>query len=270
MELSVERATDPVVSSTAISETYSADFRINLQDLYIFSDFDGTIVMQDTGHLLFDKYGCGPERRAALEASLARGECSFRDVSEELWGKLRLSLAQSIAWVLPNLEIDPGFRNFLEFCMCNGISFRIISSGLRPLLLAALSKFIGPEIAEQIEIISNNVNITPEGHWEPIWCDETPLGHDKAASIRKCMAVSRLSCGSESGNAMGRDRTPRIVFIGDGVSDFSVVKDVDILFARKGLSLEKYCLERGISYIPYETFADVQREISWMTCSYHS
>ncbi|KAG5519702.1 hypothetical protein PMAC_001858 [Pneumocystis sp. 'macacae'] len=270
MELSVQRAADPVVDLVAINDTCSTDFHINLKDLYIFSDFDGTIVMQDTGHLLFDKYGCGPERRAVLEALLARGECSFRDVSEELWGKLRLSLAQSIAWVLPNLEVDPGFRDFLEFCMCNSIPFKIISSGLRPLLLAALSKFIGRENAERIEIISNDVNITPKGVWEPIWCDETPLGHDKAASIRKCMATTRLSCGSESSNALGCCRTPRIVFIGDGVSDFSVVKDVDILFARKGLSLEKYCLERGISYIPYETFADVQREISWMTCGYHS
>ncbi|KAG4303787.1 hypothetical protein PORY_002812 [Pneumocystis oryctolagi] len=264
MELSVQSAADPIMSSVAVSDSCCTDFHKNAQNVFIFSDFDGTVIMQDTGHLLFDQYGCGPERRIALEALIARGECSFRDVSSELWGKLRLSLAQSISWVLPNLEIDSGFLSFFEFCTHNHIPFRIVSSGLRPLLLAALSKFVGRETAEQIEIISNDVKVTSDGVWEPIWHDETPLGHDKAASIRKCMAMNKLSCGFESDNPSKCSQAPRVVFIGDGVSDFSVVKDVDILFARKGLSLEKYCLERGIPYIPYETFADVQREISWI------
>ncbi|KAG5439759.1 hypothetical protein PCANB_000041 [Pneumocystis canis] len=230
-----------------------ANVHANVQNMLVFSDFDGTIIMQDTGHLLFDHYGCGPERRAALEKVLASGECSFREVSKELWGKLRLSLAQGIAWILPSLEIDTGFHDFYSFCIQNDIPFRIISSGLRPLLLAALSKFIGQEMAERIEIISNDVDITPDGVWQPIWKDETPLGHDKAASIRKCMEAGAWM------NTSGR--SPLIIFIGDGISDFSVVKDVDILFARKGLSLEKHCLEHGIPYVPYETFADIQREM---------
>ena len=47
----------------------------------IFVDFDGTIFMQDTGHVLFDKYGCGAERRQILDEQIKTGERSFRDVS---------------------------------------------------------------------------------------------------------------------------------------------------------------------------------------------
>ena len=34
-----------------------------------------------------------------------------------------------------------------------------------------------------------------------------------------------------------------------------------MLFARRGLALEEHCKEHGIKYTPYDTFADVQREI---------
>ena len=34
-----------------------------------------------------------------------------------------------------------------------------------------------------------------------------------------------------------------------------------MLFARKGLRLEEYCIENRIPYIPFATFADIEREI---------
>jgi 2-hydroxy-3-keto-5-methylthiopentenyl-1-phosphate phosphatase len=47
-------------------------------------DFDGTIFMQDTGHTLFDNFGCGPDRRAILAKQMESGERTFREVSDEL------------------------------------------------------------------------------------------------------------------------------------------------------------------------------------------
>lgn len=34
-----------------------------------------------------------------------------------------------------------------------------------------------------------------------------------------------------------------------------------MLFARRGLRLEEYCIEHKIAYIPYDSFADIQREV---------
>ena len=53
-------------------------------------DFDGTIFMQDTGHVLFDNHGCGSKRREILDEQIKTGERSFRDVSEEMWGSLNV------------------------------------------------------------------------------------------------------------------------------------------------------------------------------------
>ncbi|KTW29412.1 hypothetical protein T552_04113 [Pneumocystis carinii B80] len=230
------------------------DLDKNKQDLFVFCDFDGTIAIQDSGKILFDRYGCSPEKQEKLEEVLRRGERSFRDISEELWGYLKLSLSEGIDIVVQELEVDPGFYNFYNFCLNSSIPFWIISSGLYPLLKASLSKFLGAEMAEHIKIISNDVEVNPEGIWKPIWRDDTPFGHDKAASIKNCI--------KNYSNNESKELSPVIIFIGDGVSDFSVVNSVDILFARKGFSLEKYCLEHSIPYISYETFDDVQREIT--------
>lgn len=54
---------------------------------------------------------------------------------------------------------------------------------------------------------------------------------------------------------------PLIIFIGDGMSDLTAAREADILFARKNFKLEEYCIQNQIPYIPYETFADVKREV---------
>lgn len=54
---------------------------------------------------------------------------------------------------------------------------------------------------------------------------------------------------------------PLIVFIGDGVSDLPAANQADVLFARRGLRLEEYCQENGISYVPFDTFEDIKNKL---------
>ncbi len=51
------------------------------------------------------------------------------------------------------------------------------------------------------------------------------------------------------------------MFIGDGVSDLPAAREADVLFARRGLRLEEYCVENKIAYIAFDTFADIEREV---------
>jgi hypothetical protein len=71
------------------------------------------------------------------------------------------------------------------------------------------------------------------------------------------MTEARAAANQETSD----DEIPLIVFIGDGVSDLPAAREADVLFARKGLRLEEYCQEHKIAYVPYETFADIQKEI---------
>jgi hypothetical protein len=54
---------------------------------------------------------------------------------------------------------------------------------------------------------------------------------------------------------------PLVVFIGDGVSDLAAAREADVLFARRGLRLEEFCIENKIPHIPFDSFADIKKDI---------
>ncbi|GAB7365663.1 hypothetical protein MBLNU230_g7004t1 [Neophaeotheca triangularis] len=222
--------------------------------IVIFSDFDGTIFMQDTGHILFNAHGCGSERREQLERQLKSGERSFKDVSEEMWGSLDIPFDNGFEALQANLEIDRDFQTFHKFCLNNKIPFNVISAGLKPVLRRVLDHFLGEQDSAAIDIVANDAEIDAEGHaWKPVWRHQNDLGHDKSLSLAEYKTQAQIE--SEDGTI------PMIVFIGDGVSDLPAARHSDVLFARRGLALEDYCVENKVPYIPYDTFADIQREI---------
>jgi len=71
--------------------------------------------------------------------------------------------------------------------------------------------------------------------------------------VTEARAEAELTC--EDGTI------PLIVFIGDGVSDLPAAREADVLFARRGLRLEEYCIENKIPYIAFDTFADIEKEV---------
>lgn len=218
----------------------------------IFSDFDGTIFLQDTGHILFDNFGCGKEKREELDGSIGKTK-SFREASEEMWGSLNVTFDDGLKALSENLVIDKDFEKFLNYCNQRNIPFNVISAGLKPLLRGALEHFLGKEKSANIDVVSNDGEISESGDlWQPVWRHDCELGHDKAQSIKEF----RDSVKGEQ---------PLLVFIGDGVSDLAAAKHADVLFARKGLKLEQYCVDHKIPYIPYNSFADIQTELEGFT-----
>lgn len=115
-----------------------------------------------------------------------------------------------------------------------------------------LDEFLGAKDSKHIDIIANDVRVQ-DGTWKPVWRHNTSLGHDKAASIQEYRTIA----SSESADGS----CPLIVFIGDGVSDLAAAREADVLFARRGLRLEEYCVENGIKHISFDTFADIQKEV---------
>jgi 2,3-diketo-5-methylthio-1-phosphopentane phosphatase len=210
--------------------------------------------MQDTGHILFDAHGCGSHRRNILDEQIKTGERSFREVSEEMWGSLNVPFEDGFEVMESTLEIDPDFQAFHQFCISNKIPFNVISAGLKPILRKVLDTFLGEEESSHIEIVANDAVIKEDGsEWKPVWRHDTELGHDKALSINEYRDAAKLE--SEDGTI------PLIVFIGDGVSDLPAAREADVLFARRGLRLEEYCIEHKIAYIAFDTFADIQHEV---------
>jgi 2,3-diketo-5-methylthio-1-phosphopentane phosphatase len=209
--------------------------------------------MQDTGHTLFDNFGCGPDRREVLAKQMESGERTFREVSDELYASLDIPFDDGFEVMKTALDIDPDFQSFHEFCLNNSIPFNVISAGLKPVLRRVLDHFLGKKASNNIEIVANDAEITEDGKWSAVWRHDTDLGHDKAQSINEYREDAKLE--SDNGTI------PMIIFIGDGVSDLPAAREADVLFARRGLRLEEYCIEHKIDHIPFDTFADIQKEV---------
>lgn len=219
-----------------------------------FSDFDGTIALQDTGHILFDNHGCGSERRKILNEQIENGERSFREVSEEMYASLNVPFEDGFEVMEKTIQLDPDFERFHKFCVDNSIPFNVISAGLKPVLRRILDGFLGAEASAHIDIVANDAEISTDGaQWKPVWRHDDEMGHNKSQSMTEARAQAELAC--EDGTI------PLIVFIGDGVSDLPAARHADVLFARRGLKLEDYCKENGIAYIAYDSFADIQTNI---------
>ncbi|KAI9772995.1 MAG: hypothetical protein M1839_002265 [Geoglossum umbratile] len=220
-----------------------------------FSDFDGTIFTQDTGHILSDGHGRGSKRRETPDEQIKCRERSFRDVSEEMWGSLDVPFDDGFEVMKARLDIDPDFQRFHKFCVDNSIPFNIISAGLKPILRRVLDTFLDEDESAHIETVANDAEINPDGsNWKPIWRYDCNLGCDRVASITEYRSSVSLEGADGS--------MPLIIFIGDGVSDLPAAREADVLFARRGLRLEEYCVEHKIPYIPFQTFADIQREVT--------
>jgi len=180
-----------------------------------------------------------------------------------MWGSLSIPFEDGFEVMEEKLEIDPDFKEFHQFCIQRDIPFNVISAGLKPVLRRVLDSFLGEEESNRIQIVANEMEFEgpnssdgdagAEGRWKPVWRHDTELGHDKALSITEARAEAALECDDGT--------IPLIVFIGDGVSDLPAAREADVLFARRGLRLEEYCLEHKIPYIGFDTFADVKREV---------
>lgn len=182
------------------------------------------------------------------------GERTFREVSDELYASLDVPFEDGFEVMKSALDIDPDFQSFHEFCVNNSIPFNVISAGLKPVLRRVLDHFIGEDMSQHIEIVANDAKIAHDGSkWEAVWRHDTDLGHDKAQSINEYRQTAALEADNGT--------IPLIVFIGDGVSDLPAAREADVLFARRGLRLEEYCVEHSIPFTPFDTFADIQREV---------
>ena len=182
-------------------------------------------MLGDTGHVLFDAHGCGPDRRKELDDAIHRGDLSFRDASEQMWGSLNVPFDDGFEVMKETMAMDPDFQEFHRFCLKRCIPFNVISAGLKPVLRRVLDEFIGEHQAKHIDIVANDVEISEDGsEWKVVWKDDTDLGHDKAASIQEARALVW---------DVDDDQSPLIIFIGDGVSDLPAARECDVLFARR-------------------------------------
>jgi 2,3-diketo-5-methylthio-1-phosphopentane phosphatase len=205
----------------------------------LFCDFDGTIAYNDLFDQLTDHFTGDKSIRQALEAKIISGEMNYNEVLQILLQYFKLSFNEALQVINDKNEgkvIDIHFKEFYEKCIAKNINFYIISSGLKQLITHYLP-YVPPD-----RILANDVCLN-ECH------DDWQLKLYENKGIFKQSLVEQIN------------PTDKKIYIGDGLSDISVVDSVDILFTKSGSYLHQYCRQHQKKHIPFDDFKNLYEYI---------
>ena len=216
-----------------------------------FTDFDGTITLQDTNDFITDNYGMGGDKREAIMREILDDKVTFRDGFQDMLDTWNMPFSRVLQILSENIKLDPHFKDFMTWARANDVPVVVLSSGMIPVLRMLLKQLVGEELIKDIEIIANDTRTIPPKNslneangWTIKFHDDSGFGHDKSLTIRPyAEAIAKLPDSEK----------PTLLYAGDGVSDLSAARETDLLFAKEGKDLVTWCEREGI---PFTTFRD--------------
>ncbi len=203
--------------------------------LAVLCDFDDTVIQQNLGVMLLERFG-KPEWRRFHPLYLA-GKMTLRQSITKEYSHLQASREGIEAFVRTNGTIRPGFLDFVYFCKEEDIPLTIVTSGLE----AYVKPFLCQRGLGDLEMFGEQAVFTPSGIRLV-----TSIGNGacQQGNICKCFYLQRR-----------QQEGYRVIYIGDGVSDLCPAPKADYIFARRKLLV--YCQEHSIPHTPFETFNEV-------------
>lgn len=189
-------------------------------------DWDGTVTERDSLMLTL-RHFVSPDvlvpLEAELDAGLAAGTVTHREVMEREFAMLTVPLDDVVAFLLEHARIRPGFAAFVD--------------RFDPLILSSsFHETIGPVLAREgvtPRLRANHVEARPDG-WRIHWTADSAC--DTCGQPCKRNA---LPSGS-------------FVYVGDGYSDRCAALAADRVFARD--TLAHYLDGQGVAYEPFTDF----------------
>lgn len=218
----------------------------------VFTDWDGTVTLQDSNDAMTDNLGYGYDRRRFLNKEILEGRWSFRDAFADMLESIKTPFPECVEYLKQNVELDPGFKDFYLWATALNIPVVVVSSGMQPVIYALLENLLGKQAADSIPIVSNDVVVNKDGSWAIKFRDETDFGHDKSRAIRPY---------GEQMAKLPEDQKVPLFYCGDGVSDLSAAKETDLLFAKEGRDLVTYCEREKINFLEFNDFNDIKAGI---------
>lgn len=201
----------------------------------ILCDFDGTISRCDVSDALIERFG-GPGCDE-LEAAWVRGDIGSRVCMSGQIASLNATKAELDA-VLDSIEIDPYFAGFVRAAQEIGIDVEVVSDGLDYAIHRILARFG----LDHLKVSANR--LLQRG--DQTWCLDFPHSHEACRQASgNCKCRKALTLQTE-----GR----RILFVGDGTSDFCVSARVDRVLAKDRLI--DHCREHALAFHPISGFRE--------------
>ena len=205
--------------------------------MHLFCDFDGTISVQDATDYVLERLAA-PEWQIIQNewnsGAIGSAECMQRQIALISGSKSELDS------VLDEVQIDPSFADFVQFCMAQKFPITVISDGVDYFIQRILAR----HAMTFLPVISNRLSIA-EDDGKTTYRLTSPY-QDANCAVRSGM------CKCRAVGLMGHKTT---VYVGDGRSDFCVANKPNIVFAKAKLA--DFCTAQHIPFFAYESFADV-------------
>ncbi|AQZ18586.1 YNL010W [Zygosaccharomyces parabailii] len=217
----------------------------------IFTDFDGTVTQEDSNDYLTDNLGFGKEKRLKVFDGVIDGTTTFRDAFSQMLDSIHTPFPECLDILTKHIDLDPGFKDTLKWSLENNVPIVVVSSGMRPIIKHLLTSLVGEDSINKIDIVSNEVDIHKDGEWNIVYIDDGPFGHDKSKTIDRYKRKYEAESSEK----------PIYFYCGDGVSDLSAAKDCDLLFARRGKDLVRYCKKQDVPFREFDSFEDILASI---------
>ncbi len=218
---------------------------LNNSSFKIFVDFDGTISKTDVGEAMFLQFGDAEKSKVWIDKWLDQ-----KLNSVELWKLLCSTIKEfdekKFDEFLCGIQIDPGFKKFVNFCQAEAFELRILSDGLDYYIQNILRR----EGLGHLEVYSNRLTFGEEKNLIPLF----PFTDEECTRCANCKRNHVLNFSSEEDYSF---------YIGDGNTDICPSQFCDFIFAKN--SLLKYCEVNRITYFSYSTFDDITKKIIKLT-----
>ncbi|KAH3957810.1 hypothetical protein HBI56_064730 [Parastagonospora nodorum] len=215
-----------------------------------FTDFDGTITLQDSNDYMTDNLGYGYEKRRQGNLDTLADKITFRDSFRDMLDSVTTPFDKCTQILVDNIKLDPYFAEFYTWSLENNIPVVVLSGGMEPVIHAILKNLVGPT-ADKIQVVGNYVgsrdgkDINTERGWQINYRHpESGFGHDKSVELRKY-------------SSLPASERPTMFYAGDGVSDLSAARETDLLFAKQGHDLISYCAREDVPFTVFKDWSDI-------------
>ncbi len=205
----------------------------------VLTDFDGTVTRTDVAEDILEAFA--PREWWAIEEEHRARKIGTREAMVRQFDLVRGSEPDMLRFVDEHVKLDETFPPFVAFCRSRGLPVEIVSEGLDFYLRHLLEKW-------RIDIPVRTNRASFEG-------GRVRIGYPYADPTCNLCGTCKLQRVFDL-----RVAGFQVTYVGDGHSDLCPAIEADVVFAKK--ELVDLCREEAIDFIPFDTFADVQREMA--------
>jgi len=197
-----------------------------------FIDFDGTITTKDVCETMVETFAADGWRE--INEKWERKELSTKDCANMTFQLFKAGIDE-VTELIETIEIDSSFKDFLHFCRLMDYKAYILSDGYDYCIKTILGKY-----GIQVPYYANKMI------YNQVFTIECPFFNESCGNCGTCKTKLMAALKEEESQA---------VYIGDGYSDTCPAAHADVVFAKD--KLYRYCMEKGINAVYYDTFADI-------------